>query len=203
MKKEEAKEVIVGSAVFTAGAAKADQIPPEKDVEIAFAGRSNVGKSSLLNMLLARRSLARTSQTPGATRQINFFDIAVAKGPQLTFVDLPGYGYAKVSRTESKSWKDLLESYLQNRTTLRAVVLLVDVRRGLEQEERDLVEFLGLRPGLAVIVAATKVDKLARSAQKPALQKIAKESGLRVIATSAETKAGREELWARILEKVV
>jgi GTP-binding protein len=154
-------------------------------------------------MLLGRKNLARTSQTPGATRQINFFDVALVKGPKLTFVDLPGYGYAKVSRAESRSWKDLLEGYLQSRATLRAVVLLVDLRRGFEQEERDLVEFLGLVPGLTVVVAATKADKLARSAQKPAVQRLAKESGLRTIATSAETKLGREELWSRILEKVV
>jgi GTP-binding protein len=202
MSKQE-ETVTVGSAEFVAGAAKPDQIPAEKLPEIAFAGRSNVGKSSLLNMLLARKNLARTSQTPGATRQINFFDVAIAKGPKLTFVDLPGYGYAKVSRAESKSWKDLLEGYLQRRTTLRAVVLLVDARRGFEQEERDLVEFLGLRPELPVFLAATKIDKLPRSGQKPAVQALSRASGLRTVATSAETRAGREELWSRILEKVV
>lgn len=203
MMNEERKQVVVSSAAFASGAAKPDQIPPEGAPEIAFAGRSNVGKSSLLNMLLARKNLARTSSTPGATRQINFFDVAVAKGPKLAFVDLPGYGYAKVSRAEARSWKELLEGYLKNRTTLRAVILLVDVRRGVEQEERDLLEFLGLRPDVTVLVAATKIDKLARSAQKPAVQKLAKETGLRVIGTSAETKAGRDELWSRILSKVV
>jgi GTP-binding protein len=192
-------EVRISSAEFTAGAAKPEQIPAVGAPEIAFAGRSNVGKSSLLNMMLARRGLARTSNTPGRTRQINFFDIAVARGPKLSFVDLPGYGYAKVSKSESRSWKELLEAYLEERTTLRAVIVLVDIRRGLEDEERDLVEFLTTRPDLAIIIAATKLDKLARSAQKPALQKLMRQAGVRVIGTSAETGAGRESLWAAIL----
>src|SRR5947207_443534 len=121
-------DIRIARAEFAAGAARGDQIPPPKHPEIAFAGRSNVGKSSLLNMLLARKSLARTSSTPGRTRQINFFDVAVAGGPELAFVDLPGYGYAKVSKTEAAGWKDLLEGYLQGRPTLRGVVLLVDAR---------------------------------------------------------------------------
>ena len=186
-------------AEFTAGAQKREQIPAPKGPEIAFAGRSNVGKSSLLNMMLARKGLARTSRTPGCTRQINFFDIKVAGGPKLVFVDLPGYGYAKVSKAESRDWKQLLEGYLQERPTLEAVVVLVDARRGVEQEEQDLVEFLGLRKGLPVFVAVTKLDKLSKSEQKPRLAQIEKESGVKVVGTSAETGAGREELWNRLL----
>lgn len=200
--RSEKTELRISKAEFAAAAAKPDQIPAPSELEVAFAGRSNVGKSSLLNMLLARKSLARTSNTPGRTRQINFFDVAVTGGPKLSFVDLPGYGYAKVSKSESASWKELLESYLQDRKTLRAVVLLVDIRRGVEQEERDLLEFLALRKDLTVIIAVTKIDKISRNAQKPALTKMAKEAGVRVIGTSAETKAGREELWSRILEQV-
>ena len=216
----------VAQAEFAAGAARGDQVPTtaafEHAPEIAFAGRSNVGKSSLLNMMLARKGLARTSNTPGCTRQINFFDIRLAKPAarggeaaaaeasvdlpeRLVFVDLPGYGYAKVSKTEALAWKQLLEGYLHQRPTLRAVVILVDVRRGLEAEEEDLIEFLAERPSIRVIVAATKVDKLARSAQKPALAKISsgtKRSSERldVAATSAETGAGREALWMRIID---
>lgn len=192
-------EVRIAAADFRAAASKPDQVPPPDRLEIAFAGRSNVGKSSLLNMLLARKGLARTSNTPGRTRQINFFDVDVAGGPKLCFVDLPGYGYAKVSKSESASWKQLLESYLQNRPTLRAVVLLVDVRRGVEEEERELIEFLGLRDDLEVLVVATKVDKLARNAMKPALLALGREAKLRVIGTSADTRLGREEVWARLL----
>ncbi|MBX3186812.1 MAG: ribosome biogenesis GTP-binding protein YihA/YsxC [Labilithrix sp.] len=189
----------VAAAEFTAGAARKSQIPPEAGPEIAFAGRSNVGKSSLLNMMLARKGLARTSRTPGCTRQINFFDIAISGGPELVFVDLPGYGYAKVSKTESREWKKLLEDYLRERTTLEAVVVLVDARRGIEQEELDLVEFLGLRQGLPVFIAVTKLDKLTRSAQKPCVSAIARAAGVSVVGTSAETGAGREELWSRLL----
>lgn len=210
----------VARAEFAAGAARQDQVPATKQfedaTEIAFAGRSNVGKSSLLNMMLARKGLARTSNTPGCTRQINFFDVGLARpAPQpgeaakpelpsrLVFVDLPGYGYAKVSKSEAAAWKQLLEGYLHERPTLRAVVILVDVRRGLEQEEEDLVEFLAERPSIRVIVAATKVDKLSRSAQKPALAKLSRGPDgerLEVVATSAETGAGREALWSRILD---
>lgn len=197
--KPPAKETRISEAEFTAGAQKREQIPAPKGPEIAFAGRSNVGKSSLLNMMLARKGLARTSRTPGCTRQINFFDVAVAGGPKLTFVDLPGYGYAKVSKVESRDWKKLLEGYLQDRATLEAVVVLVDARRGIEQDELDLVEFLRLREGLPVFVAVTKLDKLSRSAQKPRLAEIERESGVKVIGTSAETGSGREELWSRLL----
>jgi len=204
--------VRVATAEFTAGAARSDQVPPtthfEDAPEIAFAGRSNVGKSSLLNMILARRGLARTSNTPGCTRQINFFDIGLAKTEgeggdrpgRIIFVDLPGYGYAKVSKNEARAWKQLLEGYLHERSTLRAVVILVDVRRGLEQEEEDLLEFLAERPAIEVFVAATKLDKLARSAQKPALAKLKGAQGLSVVATSAETGVGREALWTRIFD---
>lgn len=216
--------VRIAHAEFMAGAAEQKQIPNLELTggapEIAFAGRSNVGKSSLLNMMLARRGLARTSNTPGCTRQINFFDVTVANarkrapesasngqdeadspdGPQkIVFVDLPGYGYAKVSKSEAASWQRLLEGYLEERSTLRAVIVLVDVRRGLEEEERELVEFLATRQDLPVFVAATKLDKLSLSAQKPALAVLSKESGVRVVGTSAESGAGREDLWSRIL----
>ncbi len=209
------KGVRVADATFSSGAAKADQVPPpsffEEAPEIAFAGRSNVGKSSLLNMLLSRRGLARTSNTPGCTRQINFFDVRLARPaseeeakrpPRVIFVDLPGYGYAKVSKSESIGWKHLLEGYLHERPTLRAVVILVDIRRGIEQEEEDLIEFLEERPELTVVIAATKMDKLSRSAHKPALAKLVKghPTKLVTVATSAETGDGREALWTRILD---
>ena len=193
------KETRISEAEFTAGAQKREQIPAPKGPEIAFAGRSNVGKSSLLKMMLARKGLARTSRTPGCTRQINFFDVAVAGGPKLVFVDLPGYGYAKVSKSESRDWKQLLESYLQERTTLEAVVILVDARRGIEEEEQALVNFLRLREGLPVFIAITKLDKLSKSEHKPRLKELEKQAGVKVVGTSAETGAGREELWARLL----
>lgn len=196
---EAKNEFRIASADFSAGAAAGNQIPPPRHVEIAFAGRSNVGKSSLLNMMVARKSLARTSRTPGRTRQINFFDITLVGGPTFVFVDLPGYGYAKVSKTESRDWKVLLEGYLQDRTTLRAVVILVDTRRGLEQEELDLIEFLQTRPELQLILCATKLDKLPLAAQKPRLKELSNDAGVKVIGTSAESGGGREELWKRLV----
>ncbi len=203
--------VRVASAEFAAGAARANQVPAtslfEDAPEIAFAGRSNVGKSSLLNMMLSRKSLARTSSTPGCTRQINFFDIRLATKPELparlVFVDLPGYGYARVSKSEAMAWKDLLESYLHERPTLRCVVVLVDARRGIEEEEQDLIEFLRARPSLSVIVGATKVDKVPRSTQKSTLARLARPvegPAVEVVATSAETGAGRDVLWSKLLE---
>lgn len=206
----------VSTAEFAAGAAQANQVPPPSAFadapEIAFAGRSNVGKSSLLNMMLARKGLARTSNTPGCTRQINFFDVGLAKASaekvgveRIVFVDLPGYGYARVSKSEASAWKQLLEGYLHERPTLRAVVVLVDVRRGLEAEEEELVDFLAEREGIDVIVAATKVDKLGLAQQKPALAALVKAATHEgaapdVVPTSAASGAGRDLLWGRILQ---
>jgi len=197
-------ETRVAAAEFTAGATTESGLPPPALAEVAFAGRSNVGKSSLMNMLLARKNLVRTSNTPGCTRQINVFSARLTDGLALHFVDLPGYGYAKVSKTEARGWGPMLEGYLRQRQTLRAVCVLVDVRRGVEQEERDLIEFLDQPSKVQravpaqVIVVATKLDKLPVSQQKPALAAVARESGLVVVGTSAETGAGREEIWARL-----
>lgn len=202
--------VKISNAEFVAGAARTEQVPTPESLgsapEIAFAGRSNVGKSSLLNMMLQRKGLARTSGTPGCTRQINFFDVELAKScdavakygapPRMVFVDLPGYGYAKVSKTEAQAWKALLEGYLHERPTLRGIVILVDVRRGLEEEERDLVEFMSERSNVKVVIAATKIDKLSLSARKPALAKLPRGA----IGTSGETSDGRDPLWSRIFD---
>jgi GTP-binding protein len=191
------------SASFEAGAQEPDQFPPPTVVEVAFAGRSNVGKSSLLNSLLERKNLVRTSSTPGCTRQVNFLGVRSADDAQLLFVDLPGYGYAKRSKTERRSWGSLIESYLLERPTLASVVLLVDVRRGLEAEEQQLLELLEgpskvSRKPLEVLVVATKIDRLSASQRKPALNKLAKESKRRILAFSSKEHIGREDLWRRV-----
>jgi GTP-binding protein len=200
-------ETRVVHAEFVAGATDASQLPPPTLVEVAFAGRSNVGKSSLLNAMMQRHSLARTSSTPGCTRQLNIFELRCADGLALRFVDLPGYGWAKRSKSERGEWQGMIEGYLRKRTGLRAVVLLVDVRRGVEDEERQLVEFLrGPREvsdpaPLQVILVATKIDKLAGSKRKPALEAVNKTAGgrgMRALGFSTVTGDGREELWARI-----
>lgn len=198
------KETRVVAAEFAAGATSVAGLPPPALAEVAFAGRSNVGKSSLMNALLGRRNLVRTSNTPGCTRQINVFTASLDDGLSLHVVDLPGYGYAKVSKSEARSWGPMLEGYLKRRSTLRAVCILVDVRRGLEQEERDLLAFLASPPEVdracptQVVVCATKLDKIPLSQHKTALAELSKDAGVPVVGTSAETLAGREALWARL-----
>ncbi len=193
-------------AEFVAAAAAVDQLPPPLGVELAFAGRSNVGKSSLMNTLMSRRRLVRTSSTPGCTRQINFFSAQSRDGALLYLVDLPGYGYAKRSRSERAEWARLIEDYLRSRDHLRAVVLLVDARRGVGQEEEQLLDFVAQRPGGSkpqCILVATKIDKIPRSKRKAALAALAtkqKTSGSKhkILGLSAETGDGVPELWTAL-----
>ncbi len=188
-------------AEFVAGATAATGLPAPGFAEIAFAGRSNVGKSTLLNSVLQRQGLVRTSSKPGATRQLNIFEGRTMDDFRAYFVDLPGYGYAKVSKTEAKSWGPMIEGYLNDRVSLRALVLLVDIRRGVEDEERELLEFMRSRPAQTVmpvrtIVVATKIDKLSKAQQKPALAVLQKAAGFPVLGVSGETGDGVAELWA-------
>src|SRR5215467_9335976 len=134
--------VVVKEAVFEALAVDAKSWPPEGPPEIAFAGRSNVGKSSLINALAGRRGLARTSSTPGRTRGLVFFRIEPQDAPPLRFVDLPGYGYAQASKKERAAWRPMVERFVERRGTLRLVVVLVDARRGLQQSDDELLEWL-------------------------------------------------------------
>ncbi len=172
-------------------------------IEIAFAGRSNVGKSSLLNKLMNRKNLARTSSTPGCTRQINFFSVRTAQGVNLTLVDLPGYGYAKRSKDERKLWAELIDGYLLERPTLRAVAVLVDVRRGLEPDDLGLIEMLesgstsGGRANFKTLVVATKLDKLRAGERAAALAKI-KAPGATVFGFSTELPETASALWASL-----
>ena len=191
------------SAEFLAAAADLQQLPPPTSIEIAFAGRSNVGKSSLMNRLLARKGLVRTSSTPGCTRTINFFGISTSTGHAMTFVDLPGYGYARRAKTEREAWGDLVERYLLERVSLIAVVVVLDIRRPIEAAEHDLMTLLADKPRVArpaphTIAVATKLDKLRNAERKPALAQIARALERPVIGFSAETGDGRDELWARL-----
>ena len=181
-----------------AGAARADQLPPATAPEVAFAGRSNVGKSSLLQSLLGRRGLVRISNTPGRTRQINVFDIDLVDLGALSFADLPGYGYAKVSKSERKSWGTLVERYLEKRKSLRAVVVIVDARRGAEPDDEQLIEYLHSIERHTIVVA-TKTDKLAKNVIKPRTMEIGKALGAVAVPYSAVTGAGRAELWRLLL----
>ncbi len=142
-------------AEFITSAVKSSQYPPEGVPEIAFAGRSNVGKSSLLNLLTGRKSLAKVSSSPGKTRTINFFNI----NDEFRIVDLPGYGYARVSRSQSESWGRMMEGYLENRRDLLKVIQLVDVRHQPSAQDVQMYEYLRYY-GLSGIVVATKADKV-------------------------------------------
>ena len=199
----------VVAADFVAGAVNAGGLPPPAHIEVAFAGRSNVGKSSLLNAMMQRHSLVRTSRTPGCTRQLNVFAVKCADGLQLHFVDLPGYGWAKRSKDERGEWRGMIEGYLQTRASLRAVAILVDVRRGPEDEEQQLVEFLEQRrrvssaKPLELIFVATKIDKLSANARRPAIEAVKRQAGAGVVGFSAVTGDGREALWARIRHAVL
>jgi len=185
------------SARFVISAADASAFPPPTLPEVAIAGRSNVGKSSLINKLVGQTGLARTSRTPGRTRLLNWF--AVDGQPPFHLVDLPGYGYAAVTRETRAAWLPLIEGYLDQRAVLRAVVLLVDARRGVEAEEEDFVAWLAERE-FATIVVLTKGDKLAKN-QRPLAAAAAKKAlGLRrdPLVVSATSGDGLDELWRAI-----
>jgi GTP-binding protein len=191
----------VVEASFVASAVSGNLLPAPTMAEVAFGGRSNVGKSSLLNAVMQRRKLVRAGGTPGTTRAINVFAARTADGLGVHLVDLPGYGYSRVSKREAAGWGPLVEGYIRTRVTLRAVAIVVDVRRGLESDDAELVEFVrresgaAQRPALDVILVATKVDKIALSARKPALRRIAAEVGASPIAFSAVTGEGADAIW--------
>jgi GTP-binding protein len=188
-------------ARYVATATRQPALPPPAYAEIAFAGRSNVGKSSLINRLLGRRKLVRTSSTPGCTRGLSLFraQLRCAEGHDavLDLVDLPGYGYAKRSKQERRSWGPMIEGFLQERVGLRAVVVIVDVRRGPEDDDRQLLEFLDYLD-LSSIVVATKLDKLAANKRKPALHALTPALGRRALGFSSVSGDGVEALWRRL-----
>jgi GTP-binding protein len=190
------------TASFITSATTPDQFPDHPFPEIAFAGRSNVGKSTLINTLVGISGLARTSNTPGRTRLLNWFRVEPAKGPTLAFVDLPGYGYAKVSKSLRASWRPMIESYLARSSSLRAIIVLIDARRGAEEEERELLEWLQAE-GLAPIVVITKADKLPKAKRKPMAQATSRSLALRraPLVVSAQTGEGFPELWSAILRR--
>jgi GTP-binding protein len=180
-------------AQFLVSAHDVSALPPPAFAEVAFAGRSNVGKSSLINSLLLRRKLVRTSNTPGCTRGINVIR-AKLDDTVMDIVDLPGYGYAKRSKSERRAWGPLIESFLRSRPGLRAVVIVIDVRRGVEGVDQQLIDFI-LEVERAPILVATKIDKLPLSQQKPALAAMRRQVQRPVLGFSAITGQGREELW--------
>ncbi len=185
-------------AEFIKSASGVSGFPTSPLPQIAFAGRSNVGKSSLINCLVERKALAKTSSIPGKTRVINFFVINDA----IIFVDLPGYGYAKVSKEMRETWRPMVESYFTTSTMIRATVVIVDIRRGPEQEELDLASWLSAR-SIPVLYVATKADRERKSVVGTRIKSIAGILGVPqddIILFSAKTKAGKDILWSRIRE---
>ena len=189
----------VADAHFVASATAVGQLPAPSFAEVAFAGRSNVGKSSLINALLERKKLVRTSSTPGCTRGLNLFRVQILEPTgTFDFVDLPGYGYAKRSRSERAAWGPMIEGFLERRVGLRGVVAIVDVRRGFEGDEQDLLEFLA-HVGRPAILVATKLDKIPRNRRKLRLAELSRAMGRRVHGFSAESGEGRDPLWRDLL----
>jgi GTP-binding protein len=168
---EAARKLFAGPCDFIWGATTAESLPPEKLNEVAFVGRSNAGKSSLVNALTGRKSLARVSQTPGATRQINFFNLA----DRLMLVDLPGYGFAKRSKTEAQSWQEMIFSYLRRRGRLRRVALLIDARRGVMDSDIQVMALLD-QTAVSYGLVLTKADELKPAERDSALEKAAAEA---------------------------
>ncbi len=191
----------VQSATFVKSALRPEDFPRDGRPEVAFVGRSNVGKSTLLNALLGRKGLAKTSGTPGKTRTINFFDVNNA----FYFVDLPGYGYAKVPKAMKLEWQQWMTSYLKDRGPLCLAVSLVDARHAPSAQDQEMLDLLE-DAEVPTLIVATKVDKLKRSERQPNLARIRKTIGLEsdalVLPFSGVSKEGVRELWQIIAEQV-
>jgi GTP-binding protein len=186
-------------ARFMMSAMDAEHFPAPTLPEVAFLGRSNVGKSSVINSLLGAK-LAKTSSTPGRTRSINFFELRWAgkPHPELIFTDLPGYGYAKISREISSQWPSFIEPYLEHRASLALCLVLVDVNVPPQESDRQLLEFL-TASGRPFLVVGTKSDRLSGNQLRNALQTLTREfPQARIVPFSAKSAAGHEELWSEI-----
>jgi GTP-binding protein len=196
---EAARRLFAGPCDFVWGAQRPDNLPPEGLPEVAFVGRSNAGKSSLVNALTGRKTLARVSQTPGATRQLNFFKLA----ERLMLVDLPGYGFAKRSKTEAAQWQELIFTYLRGRARLRQVALLIDARRGVMDTDEQVMELLD-KAAVSYGLVLTKIDEVAAQDRTAALEGARAAAGkhtaalAEVLATSALDGEGIPALRARL-----
>ena len=195
----------VVSAEFLQTSTRPSEWPRGDFPEFAFVGRSNVGKSSMLNALSRKKKLARVSNTPGRTRALQFFELRYRTNPAarprvVRFCDLPGYGYAKVSKDERLRWTAMIDDYLRERPPLRAVVLIVDARHEPMESDHDALRFL-TEAGRVVVVAATKMDKLARSKRGAALKTVERSLSLppgTAVPFSAEEGTGADALWVRL-----
>jgi GTP-binding protein len=188
------------SAEFIKSATQPSEYPPGNLPEIAIAGKSNVGKSSLINAMVNRKGLARTSSSPGRTQLINFFRV----NGNLSVVDLPGYGFAKAPLAVRQAWKPMVETYLQARGTIRMVILILDSRRGLSSDDSTLLDWLDYHsiPTLIVLTKADKLSQLERARQKKELAGTRRLKGRPLLFFSAHTGEGKDELWGLIQKPV-
>ncbi|MCG2839889.1 ribosome biogenesis GTP-binding protein YihA/YsxC [Sandaracinobacter sp. RS1-74] len=199
---EPARRLFAGPVAFQLSAPKLEFLPPADLPEVAFAGRSNVGKSSLLNALTGRSALARTSNTPGRTQELNLF--LVGEPPVLRLVDMPGYGYAEAPKDVVKQWGRLVNDYLRGRATLKRVLVLVDSRHGLKPVDREIMELLD-KAAVSYQIVLTKADKVKPTALAEVLESVGAEARTRpaaypaILPTSSETKAGIPELRAAVV----
>jgi len=199
----EPTKIRIVDAQFVAAAGKLEQLPPPQLQEIAFAGRSNVGKSTLMNAVMGRRRLVHTSNTPGCTRTISFFKARRADNTEVMLVDLPGYGYAQRSREERRGWAAMIEGYLLQRPSLRGVVLLVDARRDVEADDRDLLEMLNQpssanRAALGTMLVATKLDEVPKNQRMTRLRDLERQANQKVIGLSALEQKLVASLWLNL-----
>lgn len=189
--------------IFMRGVVALEGLPPMTLPEVAFAGRSNVGKSSLINALTGRKTLARTSNTPGRTKELNFFALGPVAAPALSLVDLPGYGYARESRDRVNAWTDLVMAYLRGRSSLRRVMVLIDSRHGLKVSDHEVMDMLDTT-AVSYQIVLTKIDKMARGEVEKCIADVS--AGIRkhvaahpvIIATSSENGEGIAELRAEM-----
>ncbi|MFT3707956.1 MAG: ribosome biogenesis GTP-binding protein YihA/YsxC [Archangium sp.] len=191
-------------ADFVTTATKPDEYPRHPIPEVAFVGRSNVGKSSMINTLARRKKLVRVSNTPGRTKTLNFFDVTLdhkAKKKVVRLCDLPGYGFAKVSKAERAQWDTMIDAYLKNRHTLKVVVTIIDAEIGPTSDDLEMLDFLQDKPP-RILVVATKLDRLGKAARKPQLEKIRKQLELpanSLLGFSSNENLGHDEVWGTLL----
>ena len=201
------KDIFNASWRFVAGAPTMSALPPEGPIEVAFAGRSNVGKSSLINALTRQKGLARTSNTPGRTQHLNFFvpDLPDQSVPELAIVDMPGYGYAKAPKAQVEAWTQLIKAYLRGRSRLRRVFVLIDARHGIKANDKDMLGLLD-QAAVSYQIVLTKTDKVKGAAREQLMSETAAAIAKRpaahpeILATSSEKDSGLEELRAIISE---
>lgn len=194
-------------ARFVTTAVHPEQYPRPEFPEIAFVGRSNVGKSSMINALAGRRKLVRVSNTPGRTRTLNFFDVDLeweGRRETVRLTDLPGYGFAKASKTDRRSWQAMIDAYVDKRRILRAIVAIIDAEVGPTDQDQETIDWLSEKPP-KILVVATKIDRLVKARRKPRRTQLARQLGLPedvVFPFSSTEPLGVEDVWDGLLRTV-